>query len=78
MPPPQKISSRQMVYFGAYLRYSDVVIIGLLGFNSAYLLCNQNVWGKRFRGGAIVPCTDVEPRLGKTAKQLNKVPYYVI
>jgi len=40
------IINLEMVYFGGHLRYSDVLIIGVLGFNNAYLLCNQNVGGK--------------------------------
>jgi len=57
----------EMVYFSAYVRYSDVLIIGPLGFNSAYLLCNQNVLGEsgarpRF-GGQLPPCPNIEPHL---------------
>ena len=39
----------EMVYFGAHLWYSDV-IIGLLGFNNAYMLCNQKCLGGQGRG----------------------------
>jgi len=35
----------EMMYFGAHLRYSDVLIIGLLGFNSAYLLLQPKCLG---------------------------------
>ena len=45
----------EMVYFGAHLRYSDVLIIGLFGFNNAYLLSNQNVGGTRPRFGGQLP-----------------------